>query len=108
MPTSKPTTKRGGRYTRPDLPPRTLVNQNGILIENYYSSRGDHGPPHLHVSGNGPDTRIGQNGQPLEHDPEPSRAQRQIIVAHRALIRRAIRKIGRWYFFEKVLDTLPE
>jgi hypothetical protein len=46
-------------------------------------------------------TRIGQNGHPLEHDPPLTAAQRAVVEAHRRLIRRAVRKIGRWYWFEQ-------
>lgn len=101
-------TKRGGKYPQPLMPPRTLVRQNGVTIENYYCSQGDHGPPHLHLHGKGDETRIGQNGHPLKNDPAPSPAQKEVISDNRALIRKALKKIGRWYYYEKRLDSQPD
>lgn len=96
--------KQDGSFTEPDMPPRTIVDNDGVKIENFYCSQGDHAPPHLHVSGQGDEVRIGQNGKPLEHDPPLSRHQREIVARHRNLIRRALKKIGRWHWFHFVLD----
>jgi hypothetical protein len=38
-------------------------------------------------------------GHPLEHDPALTAAQKAVVEANRGLIRRTIRKIGRWYWF---------
>jgi hypothetical protein len=96
-------TKRNGALTEPRLPPRTILQQDGVTIEQFYSSRGDHAPPHLHVSGPGDQdhTRIGQKGHPLEHDPPLTANQMKVVQKNRGLIRRVIRKIGRWYWFQQ-------
>ena len=101
-----PPRKRGGRYTQPEMPPRTLAQENGVTIANLYCSQGDHGPPHLHVTGKGQETRIGQNGRPLKRDPEPTHEQKKVIDNNIGAIRKALRKIGRWYFYENVVDAL--
>jgi len=96
--------KRNGRFTEPDMPLRTIVDEHGVTIENLYCSQGDHGPPHLHVCGRGAEVRIGQNGKPLENDPALSKLQREVVDQHRKLIRKALKKIGRWYWFHVVLE----
>ncbi len=96
--------KRNGQFTEPDMPPRTILDENGITVENYYRSRGDHAPPHLHVLGKGEEVRIGQNGHPLENDPPLSAAQDEVVQRNINVIRKAIRKIGRWYWFHVLLD----
>lgn len=56
-------TKQGGAITEPNAAPTgTVVNEGGVSI---VRRTNDHAPGHLHVSGNGPRTRIGQNGNPL-------------------------------------------
>jgi hypothetical protein len=57
----------------------------------------DHPPPHAHVLGGGPETRIGQNGRPLRGDPELTRRQQEVIDANRGQIREAIRYYMRWF-----------
>lgn len=96
--------KQNGRFTEPHMPPRTIVDEDGVKIENFYCSQGDHAPPHLHVSGRGDEVRIGQNGKPLEHDPLLSRHQREVVTRHRNRIRKVLKKIGRWHWFHFVLD----
>ena len=58
---------KGSPRTEPTLPLKTIVKEGEVSIEHYTRS-GDHGPPHLHVKGGGPETRIGQNGKPLKGD----------------------------------------
>jgi hypothetical protein len=94
-------TKDGGRFTEPDLSDRVIVNEDGVTIEHYTRS-GDHGPPHAHVSGNGPDTRIGQGGKPLKGDAELSAAQRKVINANKSAVRKALKQIGKWYRFNRM------
>jgi hypothetical protein len=106
MSTDRPR-KRRGRFTEPIPPKRKIVEENGVSIENFYCSQGDHGPPHLHVTGKGDETRIGQNGFPLENDPPLSRDQQEVVEANQRIIRKTLRKIGRWYWFHNVLDVLP-
>jgi hypothetical protein len=55
----------------------------------------EHGPAHLHVEGGGPNTSIGQNGQPLEGCPELTNAQKKVVEENKSLIRRTVGKIGR-------------
>ena len=93
-------TKSGGSLTEPKLPGKTIVSEDGVTVEHYTRS-GDHGPPHAHVSGQGPSTRIGQNGKPLKGDAELSPAQRQVIDDNKSVIRKAIDQIGRWFDFNR-------
>ncbi len=94
--------KAGGQFTEPDLPDRIIVRHGPVTIEHFYRS-GDHGPPHLHVSGGGAPTWIGQNGRPLAGDLPLTAVQQQTIDASRTAIRKSLRKIGRWHWF----DNLP-
>jgi hypothetical protein len=85
--------------TQPDLPPKLIVEQEGIRVVHYYRS-GDHAPPHVHVFENDlHETRIGQNGIPLAGDAPLTASQAAVVRANRAVIRRAVRKIGRWHWF---------
>jgi hypothetical protein len=70
------------------------------LIEHYYRD-GDHGPAHVHVTGEGPPTKIGANGHPFGDDPPMNARQRTVYLHHRARIRRAIKKIGRWLAYNE-------
>lgn len=102
MPAQK-RTKRGGRFTEPTLPANPVVSERGVVIRYYLGTTGgriEHGPPHLHVTGRGPSTRIGQLGRPIAGEPELSAAQADVTRRHQRLIRRAVRKIARWHFFE--------
>jgi RHS repeat-associated protein len=92
-----------GEFTAPILPPHEIVNERGVIIDhNYYGN--DHAPPHLHVEGNGPSTRIGQNGKPLEGSPELSSMQKKVIEDNLGKIRTAVRKIGRYFWFNNRQD----
>lgn len=102
---AEPPRKHGGKFTQPEMPQRAVVRENGVTIEQFYCSGGDHGPPHLHVSGKGPKTRIGQKGHPLKGDPEPSSDQKQVINNNKAAIKKTLKRIGRWYYYENLLDT---
>ncbi len=90
-------------YTEPTLPTRTIVNENGVTVEHYYHG-GDHGPPHAHVHGQGPRTRIGQNGKPLKGDLELSPAQEKVIQSNLSTIRGAIGKISKWLRFKRYFE----
>ncbi|MEM5343164.1 RHS repeat-associated core domain-containing protein [Paraburkholderia azotifigens] len=96
-----PTRKSGGSLTEPQLPPKTIVKENGVEIVHYTRS-GDHGPAHLHVKGGGAETKIGQAGKPIEGSPELSSVQRVVVENNRATIRRAIDKIQRWFGFNQI------
>ncbi len=85
-----------GSLTEPTLPPRNVIQQDGVTVEHYYRS-GDHGPAHLHVYGNGSPTKIGQNGKPVEGSPELSAGQQRVVQANKSLIRKTIDKIQRWF-----------
>lgn len=99
---TQPKRKQAGRFTEPSLPPHVIVNDGGITIQHFYRS-GDHGPPHLHIDGGGMSTRIGQNGYPLAGDPPLSSAQQTVVAENLRIIRRAVRKIGRWRWFDRVV-----
>lgn len=78
------------------LPPRTIVDQNGVTIDHYYHGI-DHGPAHAHVYDNrGNETKIGTNGNPIKGQPELTPRMREVIRANRATIRSALKQIGRW------------
>ena len=94
---------KGPAYTEPSLPPHEIVKENGVIIDQNYRSN-DHGPAHLHVQGRGPDTRIGEMGHPLAGDPELSRVQRAVVDRNIAVIKRAVRKIGRWLRYQQDID----
>lgn len=88
-------TKDGGRLTEPTLPPKTVAD-NGKVKADHYTRSGDHGPPHLHVKGGGKETKIGQNGKPIDGSPELTPAQQKFVDEFKSEIRKAVRKIGRW------------
>jgi RHS repeat-associated protein len=88
------------KETEPTLPDKEIASGQGVTIEHYYRSD-DHGPAHAHVKGGGSTTRIGPNGKPLAGDPELTAAQRQLVEANKAAIRRALGKIGRWLAFRE-------
>jgi hypothetical protein len=93
--------KHGGRYTEPaGLPPHVIVSDSGVAIVQYYRGQ-DHGPPHLHVTEGENTTRIGQNGYPLRHDPPLTAKQAAVVSANPKTIRKAIRRIGRWHWFNQ-------
>jgi hypothetical protein len=93
--------KRGGRLTEPTLPDKLVCEADGIRIIHYYRS-GDHAPPHLHVlEDDREETRIGQRGRPLEHSLPLTARQVAIVNRFRSLIRKAIRKIGRWHWYNQ-------
>jgi hypothetical protein len=48
-----------------------------------------------HVLGGGPETRIGQNGKPLEGDPELTSRQQDVVDDNLGLIRRKIGEVMR-------------
>ena len=91
-------TKNGGALTEPTLPQKTIVAADGVEITHYTRS-GDHGPAHLHVEGEGPSTRIGQNGKPLRGDPGLSSTQRSVVSGNLPAIRKAVDAIQRWFRF---------
>lgn len=93
--------KLSGAITEPNLPPKTIAEGGGVRIVHYTRS-GDHGPAHLHVSGRGADTRIGQNGRPLSGDPTLSAKQQELVDSNRGAIRRAVDQIMRFHRFERV------
>jgi hypothetical protein len=96
--------KCGGKLTEPDFPPRTIAREGKISIENFYRSQGDHGPPHLHVIQENLNVAIGQNGKPLENYPELTKAQQEVVERNRNVIKKAIRQIGRWYWYHNLAD----
>jgi len=73
----------------------TKVEEDGVIIQHYYHGN-DHGPAHAHVSGRGPEVKIGPNGKPIKGEPELSGVQKRVIQNNLSAIRRALNKIGRW------------
>jgi RHS repeat-associated protein len=78
------------------LPNKTVVQQDGVKITHNTAS-GDHGPAHLHVQGEGPNTRIGQNGKPLKNNPELSPTQRSVVDDNIKAIRNTVKSIMKWF-----------
>ncbi|WP_218081804.1 RHS repeat domain-containing protein [Anthocerotibacter panamensis] len=82
---------------KPTLPDSKIVDEGGVRVEHYYHSN-DHAPIHFHVSGNGPATRIGQNGKPVfSNDPELSKKQKKILDKNIKEIRSAHKRLVRWF-----------
>ena len=93
--------KLGGRLTEPTLPDKLVFEAEGIRVIHYYRS-GEHAPPHLHVlEDDRYETRIGQRGRPLKHSPPLTARQEAMATRFRSLIRKAIRKIGRWHWYNE-------
>jgi hypothetical protein len=90
--------KQGGKITEPNLPAKTIVKEGDVEIVHFTRS-GDHGPPHLHVRGGGPETKIGQAGKPIKGSPELTATQARVVESSKSLIRKAVAQIGRWYRF---------
>lgn len=99
------TTPRGGgarsstgKYTEPQLPNKTIVDERGITVEHYYKS-GDHAPTHFHVKGGGTSTKIGANGKPIKGSAELSKAQQTVIENNKSAIRSAGKKLNNYQKF---------
>lgn len=83
-------------FTEPTLPPKIIVEQDGVKIVHYTKS-GDHGPPHVHVKGGGTETRIGSAGKPLRNNPALTAQQSDVVSQFKSEINKAIKKIGRYF-----------
>ena len=93
--------KLGGTITEPVLPDKTVCEAEGVRIIHFYKS-GDHGPPHLHViEDSRAETRIGQRWLPLKHSPPLTSRQAAVVKQFRGMIRKAIRKISRWHWYNQ-------
>ncbi len=101
VPGPKKTTKLGGNVTEPNLPSKTIANERGVEIVHYTRS-GDHGPPHLHVLGGGPETKIGQAGRVLDGSPELTAIQELVVATNKSAIRKAVDQIGRWFRYNNM------
>ena len=82
------------------LPPKTLVKQDGVHVYHQTKS-GEHAPPHVHIEGKGPRTKIGANVKKLKGYPELSSTQKSVVKENLSTIRRNINKIKSWFTFEK-------
>ena len=91
---------KSGARTEPTLPGKTIVAEEGVTVQHYTRS-GDHGPAHLHVRGEGAETRIGQNGKPMKGDPPLSATQAQVVQQNKSTIRGAVDKIMRWFDYNR-------
>lgn len=96
----------GESYTEPTLPPRVIVEENGVQItHNYFSN--DHGPAHLHVEEIGnprSETKIGRYGVPIDGENALTPRERSVVANNKAAIRSAVNKIGRWLAYN---DLIP-
>jgi RHS repeat-associated protein len=77
-----------------DSPVGEIVRDRGVRVK---INSNDHAPPHAHIEGGGPPTRIGQNGKPLPGDPELTPRQNDVVQSNLPAIRKAISKYMRWY-----------
>lgn len=94
------TSVKAAARTAPTLPPKTIARKGEVSIVHYYRSE-DHGPPHVHVIGGGQETRVGQNGFPLDGDPELTAAQKLVVQENLAAIRQAIKKVGKYFNYNE-------
>lgn len=91
--------KLGGSITEPNpAPTGTIVREEGVNIVRRTS---DHAPAHLHVSGRGPNTRIGQNGNPLRNNPALSARQRQVVQTNLRVVRQVLRQVMREHRYNR-------
>jgi len=88
-----------GKFAEPILPGKIIVREGGVTVE-HYTHGNEHPPAHAHVRGEGPTTRIGANGKPLEGDPELSTTQNRVVKRNSSIIRRDINKIRRWWKYK--------
>jgi hypothetical protein len=98
-------TKRDGKFTEPRMPPNPVVRVGNIEIRYHLGFQGgriEHGPPHLHVVGGGTEKTIGQNGFPTDRSPQLTSQEREIVQRYKRVIRRAVYKIARWHWFQKL------
>lgn len=51
----------------------------------------------MHVNGTGKETKIGQNGKPIEGSRELTAAQETVVSNNKKVIRKAAKKIGQYY-----------
>jgi hypothetical protein len=77
-----------------DFQPGTFVNEDGIRVTIHAN---DHGPPHAHVVGGGPETKIGQNGKPIAGSPELTARQQGVIDRNISKIRSQIGDYMKWW-----------
>lgn len=66
-----------------------VVREKGVKVEVRTSN--EHGVPHGHVSGNGPNTTIGLDGMPMKNHPWFSQRQQEVISSNWGTIRDAIK-----------------
>lgn len=69
---------------------KCIVNDRGVLVEVRTSN--EHGVPHAHVSGNGPNTTVGLNRMPMRGHKYFSKKQKMIINEHWEEIERGIQQ----------------
>jgi hypothetical protein len=82
--------------SEPNLPPKIIVEENGIQIKHYTRS-GDHGPAHLHITGGGREVKIGQNGKPIKGESELSSKQREVVNNNLKEVRKAVKQMQKWH-----------
>jgi hypothetical protein len=87
-----------GKKAHADGLPDSTVGSNSYGQIVHYFHSGDHGPAHVHVIDNkGNDVRVGQNGKPLEGEPELNRVQQKLVNQFKPQIRISVGRIMRWY-----------
>ena len=67
---------------------KCLVNENGVRVDVRTSN--EHGLPHAHVSGNGPNTTVGLDGYPMRGHPNFSKQQFRVIEKNWEIIKKGI------------------
>ena len=67
---------------------KCLVNEDGVRVDVRTSN--EHGLPHAHVSGNGPNTTVGLEGYPMRGHPNFSKQQFWVIKKNWEIIKEGI------------------
>lgn len=68
---------------------KCIVNEGGVRVDVRTSN--EHGLPHAHVSGNGPNTTVGLDGLPMRGHPSFSKQQIRVIKKNWEIIKEGIK-----------------
>jgi hypothetical protein len=83
--------------------PDGKVGRNHLGRIEHYFKGDDHGPAHVHVYDNrGKVVKVGQNGKPLDGQPELNRDQKKLVAEFKKEIRATTTKIMKWYRYNNL------
>jgi hypothetical protein len=86
-----------GTASAAEIPDGKIGRSSDCRVVHYFKGT-DHAPAHVHVYDNkGNMVKVGQNGKPLEGQPELNRAQAKVVNQFRPQIRATVGQIMRWY-----------